>query len=194
MLSVVLAESCMGEQPSKKKLKYTREPIAFNDDDLEGTIQPHDDALVVTAWINGFIVKRVLIDQGSGAEVMYPNLFRGLGLKNEDLSKYDMPLIGFDGRMVIPKGQISLPVNMEGKEVMVTFIVVVSFFPYTAILGRPWIHAMGAVPSTLHIKVKFRTEQGIAIVRGNQQVARQCLVAVVDQGIEQRELTEEAPL
>ena len=194
MLSVVLAESCMGEQPSKKKLKYTREPIAFNDDDLEGTIQPHDDALVVTAWINGFIVKRVLIDQGSGAEVMYPNLFRGLGLKNEDLSKYDMPLMGFDGRMVIPKGQISLPVNMEGKEVMVTFIVVVSFFPYTAILGRPWIHAMGAVPSTLHIKVKFRTEQGIAIVRGNQQVARQCLVATVDQGIEQRELTEEAPL
>ena len=49
---MVLAESCMGEQPSKKKLKYTREPIAFNDDDLEGTIQPHDDALVVTAWIN----------------------------------------------------------------------------------------------------------------------------------------------
>ena len=175
-------------------MKYTWEPIAFNDDDLEGTIQPHDDALVVTAWINGFIVKRVLIDQGSGAEVMYPNLFRGLGLKNEDLSKYDMPLMGFDGRMVIPKGQISLPVNMEGKEVMVTFIVVVSFFPYTAILGRPWIHAMGAVPSTLHIKVKFRTEQGIAIVRGNQQVARQCLVAAVDQGIEQRELTDEAPL
>ena len=194
MLSVVLAKSCMGEQPSKKKLKYTREPIAFNDDDLEGTIQPHDDVLVVTAWINGFIVKRVLIDQGSGAEVMYPNLFRGLGLKNEDLSKYDMPLMGFDGRMVIPKGQISLPVNMEGKEVMVTFIVVVSFFLYTAILGRPWIHAMGAVPSTLHIKVKFRTEQGIAIVRGNQQVAKQCLVAAVDQGIEQRELTEEAPL
>ena len=134
MLSVVLAESCMGKQPSKKKLKYTREPIAFNDDDLEGTIQPHDDALVVTAQINGFIVKRVLIDQGSGAEVMYPNLFRGLGLKNEDLSKYDMPLMGFDGRMVIPKGQILLPVNMEGKEVMVTFIVVVSFFPYTVIL------------------------------------------------------------
>ena len=194
VLSVVLAESCMGEQPSKKKLKYTREPIAFNDDDLEGTIQPHDDALVVTAWINGFIVKRVLIDQGSGAEVMYPNLFRGLGLKNEDLSKYDIPLMEFDGRMVIPKGQISLPVNMEGKEVMVTFIVVVSFFPYTVILGRPWIHAMRAVPSTLHIKVKFRNEQGIAIVRGNQQVARQCLVAAVDQGIEQRELTEEAPL
>ena len=89
---------------------------------------------------------------------MYSDLFKGLGLKNEDLSKYDMPLMGFDGRMVIPKGHISLPVNMEGKEVMVTFIVVTSFSPYTMILGRPWIHAMGAVLSTLYIKVKFRTK------------------------------------
>ena len=78
-------------------MKYTREPITFNNDDLEGTIQPHDDALVVTAQINGFIVKRVLIDQRSGAEVMYPDLYRGLGLKKEDLSKYDTPLMGFDG-------------------------------------------------------------------------------------------------
>ena len=69
--------------------------------------------------------------------MMYPNLFRGLDLKNEDLSKYDIPLIGFDGRMVILEGQISLLVNMEGKEVMVTFIVVASFSPYTAILGKP---------------------------------------------------------
>ena len=70
--------------------------------------------------------------------------------------------------------------NMEGKEVTVAFIVVTSFSPYTAILGRSWIHAMGAVPSTLHVKVKFRTEKGIAVVRGSQQTARQCLVAAVN--------------
>ena len=132
--TVVPVENCTGKQPSKKKLKFTKEPIAFNDDDLEGTIQPHDDALVVTARKHGFIVKRVLIDKGSGTEVMYLDLFKGISLKNEDLSKYDTPLVGFDGRMVIPKGQISLPMNMEGKEVTATLIVVAS---YTAILGRP---------------------------------------------------------
>ena len=68
---------------------------------------------------------------------------------------------------------------MEGKGVIVTFIVVQSFSPYTAILRRPWIHAMKAVPSTLYVKVKFPTEYGVAEVRGNQQVARQCLVAAV---------------
>ena len=87
----------------REEVKPTQELIAFNDDNLEGTIQLHNDALVVKAQINGFIVKRVLIDQGSGAEVMYPDQFRGLGLKNEDLSKYDLPLVGFDGRMVIPE-------------------------------------------------------------------------------------------
>ena len=89
-------------------MKYAWEPIAFDDEDLEGMTQPHNDALVVTNRINDFIVKRALVDQGSGVEVMYPDLFRGLGLKNEDLSKYDTPLVRFDGRMVVPKGQISL--------------------------------------------------------------------------------------
>ena len=68
-----------------------------------------------------------MVDQGSRADVMYLDLFKGLGLKNEDLSKYDTPLVGFDGQVVILKGQISLPVNMEGKEVIVVFIVIALF-------------------------------------------------------------------
>ena len=150
----------------------------------------HDDTLVVTARINGFIVKRVLIDQGSGAEVMYPDLFKGLGLKVEDLSKYDTPLVGFDGRMVILDGQILLLVNTKGKKVMANFIVVSSFSPFTAILGKPWIHAMGAILSTLHIKVKFHTTHSVAMVREDHQVARQCLVASMNREIKHKESVE----
>lgn len=86
---------------------------------------------------------------------------------------------------------------MEGKEMMVTFIVVSSFSPYTAILGRPWIHAMGAIPPTLHVKVKFPTEQGVVVVRGSQKVAGQCLVTAIswkDKQVEQNQTTEEASL
>ena len=46
---------------------------------------------------------------------MYPDLYKGLRVKAENFSKYDTPLVGFDGRMVILKGQISLPVNTEGR-------------------------------------------------------------------------------
>ena len=167
MLIVAPMGDCSGEQLLEKKMRVGWEPIAFGDEDLEGTIQLHDDALVVTTRISGFLVKRVMVDQGSGVDVMYPNLFKWLGLKSQDLIKYDMPSVLFDGRVVIPEGQIFLPMNMEGKEVMVTFIVVSSFSLYMAILGKPWIHAMGAVPSTLHVKVKFCIEQGVVVVRGS---------------------------
>ncbi|XP_075674721.1 uncharacterized protein LOC142643878 [Castanea sativa] len=169
VLTVVSTEGSVNEQSPGKKLRYRRQPIAFDDDDdLEGTIQPHHDALIVTARIRGFIVKRIMIDQGSGIDVMYLNLYRGLGLKKGDLFKYDTPLMGFDGHMVTLEGQISLLVIMGGREVMVTFIVVTCFSPYTAIFRRPWIHDMGPIPSTSHVKVKFRTDEGITVIIGDQ--------------------------
>ena len=70
---------------------------------------------------------------------------------------FDAPLVRFNRKVVVPKGQIKLPIVTKGKEVMVNFIVVNTFSRYTTILGWSWIHAMGAVPSTLHQKVKFLT-------------------------------------
>ena len=55
-------------------------------------------------------MKRVLVDQGSRAEIMYLDLYKGLNLKPEDLTAYDSPLVSFDGKVVIPMGQIRLPV------------------------------------------------------------------------------------
>lgn len=103
---------------------------------------------------------------------MYPDLYKGLALRPEDLTKYDTPLLGFVKKVVVPEGKISLPIMTEGKEMMVNFIVVNAFSPYMAILGRPWIHAIGAMPSTLHMKIKFPTEDGVAVVSGDQQVTR----------------------
>ena len=61
---------------------------------------------MVTLRIDRYDVKRVLVDQGSGAEIMYPDLFKGLKLRFGDLTCYDYPLIGFDGKIVFLKGQI----------------------------------------------------------------------------------------
>ena len=51
-----------------------------------------------------------MIDQRSAAEIMYPDLFKGLGLKPEDLTTYSSHLVSFEGKMVVPRGQIRLPV------------------------------------------------------------------------------------
>ncbi|XP_023914565.1 uncharacterized protein LOC112026113 [Quercus suber] len=73
--TLATAEESQDGPSSGKRMKLSKGPIAFDDSDLEGTVQPHDDALVVNARIGGFLVKRVMIDQGSGADVMYPDLF-----------------------------------------------------------------------------------------------------------------------
>ena len=70
--------------------------------------QPHDDALVVMLRIGGYDVRRVLVDQGSAVEIMYHDLYNGLNLKSEDLTAYESPLVSFERKTVIPKGQIRL--------------------------------------------------------------------------------------
>ena len=111
--------------------------LGFSNEDKIRTIQSHDDALVVTLRIGGYDVKRVLVDQGSGIEIMYPDLFKGLNLRPEDLTTYDSPLVSFDGKTVISKGQIRLLVQTGPEVVGVDFIVVVAYSSYTAIVGRP---------------------------------------------------------
>ena len=76
-----------------KRAKLDRSLVmGFSDEDKIGTIQPHDDALVIVLRIEGYDVKRVMVDQGSAAEIMYPDLFKGLNLRTEDLTPYNSPL------------------------------------------------------------------------------------------------------
>ena len=124
-------------------------------------------------------MKRVLVDQGSAVKIMYPDLYKGLNLKSEDLTAYASPLISFEGKTVISKGQIRLPVQMDSEVVEVDFIVVDSYSPYTAIVVRPWLCVLGAVSSTLHQKVKYPSEGLVKEILGNQSVARQCMVVAI---------------
>ena len=152
--------------------------LSFSNEDKAGTMQPHDDTLVITLRIGGYDMRRVMVDQGSGAEIMYPE-YKGLNLKPKDLTAYDLPLVSFNGKVVIPKGQIRLPVQAGLEVVDVNFIVVDAYSPYTAIMARPWLHALGAVSSILHQKVKYPSENRIEEIMGSQSVARQCLIVAI---------------
>ena len=88
-----------------KKAKLERPLVmGFSDEDKIGTIQPHDDALVITLRIGGYDVKRVMADQGSTVEIMYPNLYKGLSLRAKNLTPYSSPLVSFEGKVIISKG------------------------------------------------------------------------------------------
>ena len=112
-------------------------------------------------------------------KVMYPDLYKGLNLKPEDLSACDFPLVSFEGKIVTLKGMIRLPIQTDSDVVEVDFIVVDTYSPYTAIMARPWFHALGAVSSTLHQKVKYSSGGRVKEVIGNQETARQCMVLAI---------------
>ena len=110
---------------------------------------------------------------------MYPDLYKGLGLKNENLTTYSSPLVSFEGKMVVPKGQIRLPMQASIDVVEMDFIVVDAFSPYAAIMGKPWLHSLGAISSTLHQKVKYPFGDQVLEIVGSQSMARQCLIAAI---------------
>ena len=122
-------------EPKRAKLERSL-VMGFSDEDKIGTIQPHNDALVIILRIGGYDVKRVMVDQGSVAEIVYPDLFRGLNLRAEDLTPYSSPLISFEGKVIILKGQIRLPVQAGSETVEVDFIVVDAYSIFSLYSNR----------------------------------------------------------
>ena len=110
---------------------------------------------------------------------MYLDLFKGLNLRPEDLTTYDSPLVSFDGKTVIPKGQIKLPIQTGPEVIEVDFIMVDVYSPYTAIVARPWLHTLGVISSTLHQKVKYLSKGQVKEILGSQSTARQCMVVAI---------------
>ena len=102
------------DSSERKRARILTQPtLGFSDEDKTRTIQPHNDALVIILRIGGYGVRRMLVDQGSAVEIMYPDLYKGLNLKPEDLTTYKSPPVSFEGKIVIPKGQIRLPIQAD---------------------------------------------------------------------------------
>ncbi|KAG5561961.1 hypothetical protein RHGRI_004857 [Rhododendron griersonianum] len=160
----------------KMETRHTWE-ITFTEQDLERLSLPHNDALVLSIPFLRKMVRRVLVDQGSSAEILYYSAFQALGLSKDRLSPVDAPLVGFSGIPIYPLGKIMLPVYAGSVQLDVEFIVVNSPSAYNAILGRNWLHGMRAVASTLHQCVRFIGESGRhETIRGDQMVSKKCFV------------------
>ncbi|GFS41652.1 hypothetical protein Acr_00g0075570 [Actinidia rufa] len=87
-------------------------PITFSNDDLRGLHLPHDDALVVSAVIANFNVQRILIDNGSSADILFISAFERMKIGQDKLHPFHTPLIGFGGNTTHPLGWINLPITL----------------------------------------------------------------------------------
>ncbi|XP_022158432.1 uncharacterized protein LOC111024924 [Momordica charantia] len=146
--------------------------IEFSEDEATHLLHSHNDALVITLKIANAKVHRILVNEGSSADIISLTTYKAMDLGEKVLKSSPAPLIGFGGERVIPEGIIELPVTFGSgpKSItkMVDFLVVNYTSSYNAILGRPTIHMLRAIPSTYHQSMKFPTPGGVEEIKGEQ--------------------------
>ena len=146
--------------------------ITFSDVDAERVHHPHDDAIVITLLITDYTTKRVLVDNGSLANILYYPAFQQMRLGRDQLHLVNSPLVGFGGMKVQPIGTVTLLVVVGAYPQQVArnvnFLVVDCSSSYNAIIGRPTLNSWKTVTSTYHLSVKFPTKHGIGQVQGDQ--------------------------
>ena len=154
----------------------------FLEVDARGVKQSYDDLLVIILMIEGFNTKRVLVNNGSSADIIYLSAFQQLKVDSKRLHPFESPLVSFSGDKVY-WGIVTLTVTAGLYPLQVTnkhnFLVVDLPSSYNVIIGRPTLNHWKVATSTYFLKVKFPTEQGIKEIRGNQVLARECYQAVL---------------
>ncbi|XP_070013851.1 uncharacterized protein [Nicotiana sylvestris] len=155
---------------TKEKWTWSYVPedaLSFFDEEAEDVSQPHNDTLVISIILNKIQVKRVLVDPGSSANIIKLRVMKQLGLQDRIVPAFGV-LNGFNMANETTKGEIILPINVTETIQDTRFHVIEGDMRYNALLWRPWIHNMRAVPSTLHQMMKFPTEEGVKTVHGEQ--------------------------
>ncbi|XP_030963820.1 uncharacterized protein LOC115984984 [Quercus lobata] len=180
-LKVVQNVQLFGRSPRTRSMD---EPAtSFTNEDAERIHHPHDDAIVITLFIANYTTRRVLVNNGSSADILYYPAFQQMRLMRDQLHPVCSPLIGFGGMKVQPVGTITLPVVVGSYPQQITrevnFLVVDCSSSYNAIIGRPTLNSWKAITSAYHLSVKFPTEYGIGQAQGDQLAARECYLAMM---------------
>ena len=86
--------------------------ISFSEEDAQRLHHPYDDALVVSIRIGDYNTHRVLVDNGSSADILYYLGFQQMRINREHLVPINAPLVGFGGTKVYPLGTVTLLVTV----------------------------------------------------------------------------------
>ena len=84
--------------------------IGSSEEDARCLHHPHDDALVVSLWVENYNMHQVLVNNGSSADILYYPAFQQIKINRERLIPTNAPLMGFGGSRVFPLGVVTLSV------------------------------------------------------------------------------------
>ncbi|KAI3757691.1 hypothetical protein L6452_05234 [Arctium lappa] len=136
--------------------------------------QKHHDGLIVQLKIGNCLTRRVLVDGGSSANIIFLDTIIAMGLDKSKIVRRSTMFVGFNGDAMSTYGEIVLPVYAKGINKQTRFNVIDCSSEYNVILGRRWIHKMKAIPSTYHQTIKFPTPWGIQEIKSEPKIARDC--------------------
>ncbi|KAL5551786.1 hypothetical protein UlMin_001962 [Ulmus minor] len=135
--------------------RLSNEPIIFTEEEASGLWHPHKDAIVVSLRIASRQVYKILIDNGSSADILFRSTLNRMNLVGAKFEPIKSALYGFTRDSVSSEGVLNLPIELGTHPCQhiqfVNFVVVDCPLSYNAIIGRPTLNAIRAVTSTYHL-------------------------------------------
>ena len=136
---VLTSKEVLFNLPLTKRANVRQVLIMWIDDDEEGVLYPHEDALVVKAMVAGKEFWRILVDMGSSVDILFRSALDDTGIADLKLERTNTSLKGFGGGWLTPMGIVELSIIVGTKPfektVMLDFVVVEEKSSYQMILG-----------------------------------------------------------
>jgi hypothetical protein len=101
----------VGMQGPFIKSKWSHVPITFPQVGLQLKDYPHNDAMVISCVIKGFLVHNVLVDTGRAANIIFAKAFRQMQEKDDKIHDATHPFCSFGGRQIVAIGKITMPIT-----------------------------------------------------------------------------------
>ncbi|XP_017628689.2 uncharacterized protein LOC108471603 [Gossypium arboreum] len=144
--------------------------ISFSDDEIPPGGRGSTKALHVTTRCKGYTLPGVLVDNGSALNVLPWATLNRLPIDSSHMKTCQNIVRAFDGTEMKVMGRIEVPLQIGPNTYEVNFLVMDIKPSYNCLLGRPWIHLAGAVPSSLHQKLKMVTKGRLITINAEEDI------------------------
>ncbi|XP_052485209.1 uncharacterized protein LOC105778967 [Gossypium raimondii] len=144
--------------------------ISFSDDEIPPGGMGSTRALHITTRCKWCILPGVLVDNGSALNVLPLSTLNRLPMDSSHMKSSQNMVRAFDGTERGVIGRIDIPLLIGPTIYEVDFLVMDIKSSYSCLLGRPWIHSAGAVPSSLHQKLKLVSEGKVVTIDAEEDI------------------------
>jgi hypothetical protein len=158
------------------RLEWAKVVITFTEEDFKLKTTNHNDVMVIEVNIAGWVIGKILVDNGSSADILFLKTFEKMNLTQHMLHPPKYPLQDFGGKLIKPVAKVSLPISFgdldNARTETLTFDVVDIYHPYLAIFGRGFMNKIDVVIRQQLLCMKIPASKGVITVFSDQQDAR----------------------